>query len=548
MKKSAVVLAFLALATGAVAEETQRYIVATKKPFRAGGMAAAVREARQSVSPRDVVGFESFDGFAAELTSSEVAALRGSGSVRWIEPVIERHAFAQVATQRRLDTQVVPYGVDLVRAREAWIARPAQVVNVVVVDSGVDYKHPELKTLYAGGVNFVSNNDDAMDDAGHGTHVAGSIAAANDTAGVVGVSPNVKLWAVKVLSATGSGTNEAVIRAVDWVIEKKQALGGKWVVNLSLGSKGQSTAEREAFKRGVAAGILFVAASGNDSTELIPSSVSYPAAYPELTAVGAVDRNLALATFSNQGPELDLVAPGVDVISSVPTGTGAVAYMTPRPGSTVMASTLEGAKKGSVTGEFVYCGLGGSASDFPASVAGKIALIQRGGGVRFTVKTQNAMNAGAIGVIIYNHDESPMAWTLVPEDDPASKNVNWPVTVGLTNADGEALRAQGTGSITITHATDDYGVMGGTSMASPHVAAAAAMVWSVAPNATPEQVIEALTATARDLGTTGADNKFGFGLINVEAAVRRIAPNAIDPTNPADGSRPATGRRYGKKG
>src|SRR6185436_17463708 len=207
------------------------------------------------------------DGFAADLTSSEVAELRRNASVRWIEPVVERHAFAQTA--RNLNAQTTPYGVDLIEARASWIAQHSGVINVVVIDTGIDYRHPELTGVYAGGYNFVSKNDDPFDDGAHGTHVSGTIAAANNDSGVVGVAPDVRLWALKVLDSTGSGSSESVIKAVDWIIGKKATLGGNWVANLSLGSSQSSPLESAAFARGNAAGILFVAASGNDSTAAI---------------------------------------------------------------------------------------------------------------------------------------------------------------------------------------------------------------------------------------------------------------------------------------
>src|SRR5215212_5103918 len=90
MKRTIVAAFVILLSASALADDGQRYLVATKRPFRAGGLAAALREARQQVTPRDVVGFDTFDGFAAELTASEVAALRASTEVRWVEPVIAR--------------------------------------------------------------------------------------------------------------------------------------------------------------------------------------------------------------------------------------------------------------------------------------------------------------------------------------------------------------------------------------------------------------------------------------------------------------------------
>ena len=531
-RTTAAAFAFLFVAAAAFAGDTpQRYLVATKRPFRAGALAAVVRDARQGVPLRDVDGFNSFDGFAATLTSSEVAALRASSEVRWVEPVIERHAFAQAF--RSIDSQTVPYGVDLIHARQAWVATQSATINVVVMDTGVDYHHPELKDIWAGGYNFVADSTDPMDDMGHGTHVAGTIAAANDLAGVVGVAPQVRLWSTKVLNSDGDGNSAMIIKAIDWIVAKKKELGGNWVANLSLGSKGSSSAEREAFARGVAAGILFVAATGNDSVDGVPAPVSYPAAYDGVMGVGAIDSTRAIAVFSNQGAQVDVVAPGVDVLSTVPLGMGRIAWAE-SANARYMGAGLTGAKLGRVTAEYVYCGLG-KPGEIPASVAGKIALIKRGE-LRFTEKTHNAKTAGAIGVAIFNLDESALNWTLWPDGDADARLADWPVTVGLTKADGEALVAKNGGTLTIVNQKDDYDFYSGTSMAAPHTAAAAAFLWSVAPKATASEVSAALIASAVDLGTVGRDTVFGTGIVDVYAAVRQLAPSSL-PTGPTTGRR-----------
>jgi subtilisin family serine protease len=536
---AAATLALLTFAAGASAQETQRYLVGTKHPFRAGALAAVLRDARGGFTPRSVAGFDVFDGFAADLTSSEAAALARNPSVRWVEPVLERHAFALVA--RNPQAQTVPYGVDLIHTREAWSATHVATTNVVVIDTGVDYRHPELKAVYAGGYNFVANNSDPLDDGAHGTHVAGTIAAANNDIGVVGIAPDVRLWALKVLGSDGSGSSESVVKALDWIIAKKSASGGNWVANLSLGASRPSTAEREAFARAINAGLLIVAASGNESTATIAAPISYPAAYDGVVAVGAVDDKLSIASFSNQGPQLDVVAPGVDVLSTLPVGSGSIAWIA--AGTTTYGGVaLTGAKRGTVTGEYVFCGLGKTA-DIPASVAGKIALIKRGD-IRFNEKARNAKQAGAIAVAIFNFDTSPMNWTLTPDDDPSAKSYDWPVTVGITQTDGEALVAHNAGTITVVNESDDYGVYSGTSMASPHVAGAAAFLWSASPSASASDVAAALTQTASDLGVPGIDNVYGSGIINVFAAVVRLAPSSIFPPP----TPPTTGRRILKRG
>jgi serine protease len=201
-----------------------------------------------------------------------------------------------------------------------------------------------------------------------------------------------------------------------------------------------------------------------------------------------------------------------------------------------------------VTAEWAFWGLG-TPEEFPADLPGKIALITRGV-ITFWEKTKNAKDRGAIAVAIFNRDASPLTWTLIPEEDPETLTIDWPVTVALTQHDGEELLSRGSGTITVSTAPDDYGTLDGTSMATPHVAGAAALLWAIAPNATAAEIVAALTGTALDLGTAGPDPVFGAGLINVFDAAKRLNPTAfepIDPMNPPPGSRPSTGRRFVKR-
>jgi subtilisin family serine protease len=531
-----VALAALLLATSTFAAETHRYLVATKHSM-AGNLGAALRELRTDVQPRSVVRFESVDGFAADLTEAEAASLATAPGVRLVEPVLERHALGTVPERLQSETrgaQTTPYGISLIHAPDVWVGGLGASINVVVADTGIDYRHPELKSIYAGGYNFIAKNENPMDDYGHGTHVAGTIAAANNDIGVVGIAPGVRLWALKVLDNTGSGSSENLIRSVDWVVAKKKEVGGNWVMNFSLGSKRGSLIESEAFARGVDAGIIIVAAAGNDSTATAAAPVNFPGAYKGIVTVGAIDSNSALADFSCQGPELDLVAPGVGVLSTVPLGTGELSFVSGR--QQYLGGSLTGSPRGTATGTFVNCGLGRK-EDIPASVSGKIAVIQRGE-IRFSEKARNAKDAGAVAVVIYNNDDSSISWTLKPTDEPQYASYNYPLTVGLSLASGQALIADTqTTSLTVSSEADDYATFNGTSMATPHVVGAAALLWSLQPNFTASTIVNTLTFTAKDLGGTGPDDKFGTGLVNVLDAAKLLAPSAFGPPPPTSGRR-----------
>lgn len=549
MKRPVAAVVFMLLFAAALdAAETRRYVVVTKQPFREGRLIAALQDSGVDFTPRAVLGFKIIDGFAADLTDDEVASLRKSRQVSYVEEVVVYKAMAVQATQA---AQVVPYGIDLVHARDAWPAGRGGEVNVVVIDTGIDYTHPELKGIFAGGRDFQNGDDDPLDDNGHGTHVSGTIAAADNDFGVVGVAPQVKLWGLKVLNASGSGTSDKTIAAMDWVVAKKQELGGRWVVNLSLGGAQKTIASEQAFGRAVDSGVMVVAASGNESEVLAPAPVGYPAAFRGVLAIGAVDQQKALAFFSNQGPELSFVAPGVQVLSTQRVGTPGDARVT-SPAATYIAATVGGTRAGSVTGTFVDCGVG-RPEDFTSAVNGKIALIERGSGtgvvsITFADKTKRALAAGATAVAIYNNADAETdhtTWSLSLGDPTFT---NWPVTVGLSRADGLAIRAQAGSTITVTIDSVDYGTASGTSMATPHAAGVVALVWSIAPNATAAELRTALEQTASDLGASGRDSVFGFGLVDALAAAKQLNPAAFGTGGTPQPGKVTTGRRILKRG
>ena len=529
MKRIALGAFFLLMSTASFAAETERYFVATRRPAAQTRIATQLRDAGE----RNMAAFGIVSGFAADLTADEAAALRKSSDVRYVEPVVPRFLHATVS---KPGEQIVPYGISLVHAPEAWEARVSGDVNVVVIDSGIDSTHAELQDTYKGGTNVLDAAASPADGIGHGTHVAGTIAAAHNRLGVVGVAPHVRLWAVKAFGNDGRGTMEDVIKGLDWVLARKQAEGGRWVVNISAGGPQGSDAEGEAFARAIAEGIVIVASSGNESRFNMPVAVNYPAAYPNVIAVGAVDEVSEYATFSNQGPELDFAAPGVKVVSLHLYGGGEyLSYVRTAERQIIETRHLEGSKAGGVTAEYVNCGLG-TAADFGPHVQGKIAVVQRGGDT-FADKARRAKEAGAAAVIIYNNADSSIRWTLYPAEDPDAKNYPWPIVISMTQADGEALVAKGSGIITIGHDPDAYATRTGTSMATPHVTGAIAHLWALAPAATPAQIYNALVATARDAGTVGKDDQTGHGVIDINAAARILAPSAFQ----------RTGRRFLKR-
>ncbi len=186
-------------------------------------------------------------------------------------------------------------------------------IKVAIIDSGIDDTHPDLAANCVGGYDFVNNDDDPMDDAGHGTHVAGTVAALDNDIGVVGVAPEAELYALKVLGADGSGDYSDVIAALQWAVDN-----GIQVTNNSYGSSGDpGETVKTAFDNAEAAGVLNVCAAGNSGNP--PGrgdNVIYPARYASCIAVAATNQDDKRARFSSTGPDVELAAPGVDILST----------------------------------------------------------------------------------------------------------------------------------------------------------------------------------------------------------------------------------------
>jgi subtilisin len=211
-------------------------------------------------------------------------------------------------------------------------------VDVAVIDTGVDFQHPDLNV--AGGVNChnswpfsTSCKAGGDDDHYHGTHVAGTIGALDNGIGVVGVAPGARIWAVKVLNSSGSGYSSQIVAGIDWVAANAATIE---VANMSLGGSGFSQAEYDAIQGAVNKGVAFAVAAGNDDADANNYS---PGGFDNVLSVSALadfngqpgggaastcrtDQDDTLADFSNWGPEIDVAAPGVCILSTYPLEQG----------------------------------------------------------------------------------------------------------------------------------------------------------------------------------------------------------------------------------
>ncbi|OGD35330.1 hypothetical protein A2W39_03155 [Candidatus Azambacteria bacterium RIFCSPHIGHO2_01_46_10] len=208
-------------------------------------------------------------------------------------------------------SESLPWGIDQIDAELAWSTTTGSGIKVGIIDTGIDKFHPDLIDNIKGGINFVIQKGIVSptqwnDDNGHGTHVAGTVAAVNNTIGVIGAAPQSNLYAIKVLDKRGSGYLSDVIAGIQWA-----TANGIQVINMSLGTSSNIQSFHDAVIAAKNAGIIVVAAAGNSG-----GSVNYPAAYPEAIAVSAIDNAETIAYWSSRGPEVDLAAPGVSIYST----------------------------------------------------------------------------------------------------------------------------------------------------------------------------------------------------------------------------------------
>ncbi len=534
----------LLLALPLSAGETQRYLVSARKGVSATRFSTA---ANATASPRHALrSFPNAGTFAANLTVGEAAEMERSGDFA-VEPIFARSAdtldgaapAALGFNEEVHPPQEMPWGIANIHAPDVWPHSRGENVNVVVIDTGIDANHPDLKGAYQGGFNAFDPTKQPVDLHRHGTHVAGTVAAADNDIGVVGVAPKVRLWSAKVLDDEGEGTNETVVAAIDWVIAKAKALGGRWVINMSLGSSVASAAEEKAIAIANLEGIIVVASAGNRASDII----RYPASYPGVIAVGAAEKNGVRANFSSFGHFMTLMAPGTEIRSTFIQGYDVTDNAVTKAGATLPAWSLIGAPYASATGLLFDCGVGDPES-FPAGVRGNIALIRRGK-FKFREMARNAKEAGAIAIVIETFPDrtgvDTGGWSFFPNPpDPSWDGYEWPLAIGVVKATGDALLAQ-QGEITVNHSSARYGLMQGTSMAAPHVTGTVALLLSLAPSLSVSQVEYALRATARDVYEPGWDYDSSWGNLDALAAAKWVAYEKFGV--PAPTPKPARHRR-----
>ncbi|WP_286263160.1 S8 family serine peptidase [Thalassotalea atypica] len=488
--------------------------------------------------------------FAASFAGkslSEVKGLLNNPHVQLVEEDLRRVPFSLYSDDagNAMTEQLTPYAVYQSQANQVSFNGNAGM-KVCVIDSGLDRSNQD----FVWG-NITGDNDSGTgnwDEHGgpHGTHVAGTIGAADNNVGVVGMAPGVDMHIIKVFNADGWGYSSDLAHAAD-----KCAQAGANIISMSLGGGGANSTEENAFKAFTEAGGLVLAAAGNDGNDVR----SYPAGYSSVMMVGANDNNDNIADFS-QYPSctvttgrgknrttttddtvcVEITAGGVDTLSTYPAGMATSASMS-ADGQAFASSSME--NSGSAAGNTYYMG---TAEAVDSGANGSICMIDRGA-ISFHDKVQNCENSGGIGAVIINNEAGMLFGTL------GDTNATSIPAVGAAFEDRTALLAANTVDITI--GTSDYGFMSGTSMATPAVSGIAALVWSNHNGCTGTEIRDALKATAQDSGATGHDVNFGHGIAKAAAADAYLTANGcgggVTPPPTGDISLDtSTGRSKGK--
>lgn len=206
--------------------------------------------------------------------------------------------------------QKAGWGISAFDLPKAWQHSQGEEVVIAVLDTGCDLDHPDLKSNLLEGKNFVKPKMPPEDDNGHGSHVAGILVAENNDIGMVGVCPKAKVRPVKVLDKKGNGNMLHVAEGIKWAADQ-----GVDIITMSLGAPMKVQQVRRAIQYAAEKNVVTFCAAGNAGKT---KEIFYPANYPETISIGAIDENFERADFSNTGQNLDFMAPGVDIFSTVP--------------------------------------------------------------------------------------------------------------------------------------------------------------------------------------------------------------------------------------
>ncbi len=447
----------------------------------------------------------SFESLSITVDKSQLKEIAALSDIKAFYPDVPRKMMAEGPIE------YLPYGLTMVQADQVTYQGGQKVC---VIDSGYSVNHPDLPTAGVTGSEDGGSGVWYEDPFGHGTHVAGTIAAIDNDIGMVGIvdDHSLDMHIVRVFAGDGSWAYASdLVGAID---ECQQA--GSSIISMSLGGQFSSPLEERAIAKVARDNILMIAAAGNSGQ----ASHSYPASYDSVVSVGAVNSVKQHANFSQRSTQVELSAPGVNILSTVPLDRGRFAkFNVTQSNINFQHYGMNGSSLGMVSGELVDCGRG---TESCGDMTDKICLVERGD-IPFYAKVEQCEADGAIGVIVRDNTRGQLIGTIYPTS----------LIVGSVSY-GEGLKLmENLGEMTTISVAEfaDHDLKSGTSMATPHVSGVAALVWSHFPQCSANGIRLALRATADDQGESGYDPLYGWGVVQAKAAVDYIAEHGCQAPN-----------------
>ncbi len=526
LTRIAATLIALSVGTSAAATADERYVIQVDNSKK--GVVKALAKKMGGQLKLDGDGF-----IAATFSGKDLAQVKGllnNPHIQLVE-VDQRRSLMSFSDDvgNPMTQQITPYAVYQSNVNDIGFDNAAGM-KVCIIDSGLDASNPDFEWGNISGDNDSGTGNWNENGGPHGTHVAGTVGAADNDIGVVGMAPGVEMHIIKVFNAEGWGYSSDLAHAANLC-----SAAGANIISMSLGGGGSNSTESNAFQSFTDAGGLVVAAAGNDGN----SVRSYPAGYPSVMMVGANDANNDIADFSQfptcttgRGKKqktdtsicVEIAAGGVDTLSTYPAGMATASNMS-ADGVAYSSSAMENA--GSISGSVYYMG---TAETTDGGANGMVCMIDRGV-ISFHDKVLNCENSGGVGAVIINNEPGMLFGTL------GDTNATTIPAVGAAFEDRAALIAAANADIAI--GTSDYGFMSGTSMATPAVSGIAARVWSNHTECTGSEIRAALNASAMDSGASGHDVYFGHGIADAAAADAYLTANGCAGGD--NGGDPGTG-------